>query len=129
MNPILHPKRGRPKKDRRRYIQIAAAVDYRGTDDSQLFFLFRDPPRSLLRQVFKGLIADGKGIASRAVVSEEHDIVRRSGKGYWRKAVEMVNPNFEFCSLDSMKMLIESCLRRIHPCNVRWMPIDKFLNV
>jgi len=122
-------KRGRPPKDRRMFMHIAATVDYRGIDDSQLFFLFRDPPRGLLEEVFAYLVGKGNGIAKKAIVYDEHDVVRRIGKGYNRKAVEIVEPNFEFCGLDDMKLLIESVMHRYHPCSFKWMPIDKFLNV
>lgn len=110
-------------------MRIAASIDYRGENDDRLFFLFREPPSSLLKEAFDFLVCDGRGIAKKAVVTEEHDVVRRNGKGYWRKAVEMVEPNFFFCGLEDVKVLIESALRRLHPCSLQWMDIDKFLNV
>ncbi len=122
-------KRGRPVTDKRKHISIAATIDYRGADDSQLFFLFRNSPQSLVEEVFRFLIGKGNGIAKKAVVSEEHDVVRRNGKGYWRIAVELFNPNTYFCSIADMKILIESVFRRLYPCTFCWMSIDKFLNV
>lgn len=125
----LSKKRGRPLKDNRKHIYVAATIDYRGVNDDQLFFVFRGASFHLISQTFCSLIGKGGGIAREAVVSEEHDVVRRNGKGYWRIAVEIREPNFLFASLDDQKILIEAMLKRLHPCTFHWLPIDKFLNV
>lgn len=122
-------KRGRPQKDKSRHALIAAAIDYRGPHDDILTFVFRGTSFETVSRVFSFLIGGGNGIAKKATVTEEHDIIRRNGKGYWRIAVEITEPNFDFCSLDSMRILIEAGLRRLHPCTVHWLPLDKFLNV
>ena len=122
-------KRGRPLKDRRRHLLIAAAVDYRGKNDDQLFFLFRGCGLQLIQRTFQYLVGRGHGIAEKAVVHEETDIVHRNGKGYCRLAVELLTPNFHFTSLDDMKILIEATLKRLHPCTFHWLNINKFLNV
>lgn len=122
-------KRGRPLKDRRKHLQIAATIDYRGTDDDVLTFVFRGVGQQLITKVFQYLVGHSHGIAREAVVTEEHDIIRRNGKGYWRIAAEIHDPNYHFASLDDMQLLIEATLRRLHPCTVHWMPIEKFLNV
>lgn len=112
-----------------RHALIAATIDYRGTNDDILTFVFRGSSFDTVSRVFQFLIGGGNGIAKKATVSEEHDIIRRNGKGYWRIAVEISEPNFNFCSLDSMQVLIEATLRKQHPCTVHWLPLDKFLNV
>ena len=122
-------KRGRPQKDKSQHALIAAAIDYRGPHDDILTFVFRGTSFETVSRVFSFLIGGGNGIAKKATVTEEHDIIRRNGKGYWRIAVEITEPNFDFCSLDSMRILIEAGLRRLHPCTVHWLSIDKFLNV
>lgn len=122
-------KRGRPPEDNRRHIQIAATVDWRGTEDNQLFFLFRNVPCAVLQQTFRQLIGNGNGIASDARIFEEHDLIRRNGKGYWRWAVEIIEPNDHFCTIDDMKVLIEAFFHRLHPCTVRWFDIETFLNI
>lgn len=122
-------KMGRPMKDNRRHALIAAAIDYRGPHDDVLTFVFRGTSFDLVSRVFSFLIGKGNGIAKKATVTEEHDIIRRNGKGYWRIAVELSEPNFDFCSLDSMRILIEAGLHRQHPCTVHWLSLDKFLNV
>ena len=122
-------KRGRPQKDKSRHALIAAAIDYRGPHDDILTFVFRGTSFETVSRVFSFLIGGGNGIAKKATVTEEHDIIRRNGKGYWRIAVEITEPNFDFCSLDSMRILIEAGLHRHHPCTVHWLPLDKFLNV
>lgn len=122
-------KRGRPTKDNRPHALIAAAIDYRGPHDDVLTFMFRGTSFDLVSRVFSFLIGKGNGIAKKATVTEEHDIIRRNGKGYWRIAVELSEPNFDFCSLDSMRILIEAGLHRQHPCTVHWLSLDKFLNV
>ena len=129
MKPQFNRKRGRPLKDRRKHLLIAASIDYRGVDDDQLFFVFRGAGQQMLTKVFSYLVGRGHGIAREVVITEEHDCIRRNGKGFWRIAVEIVEPNFHFCSLDDMKILIEATLRRLHPCTVHWLPIAKFLNV
>lgn len=116
-------------KDRRRHLLIAAAVDWRGHQDDRLFFLFRGVGRNLIQRTFQYLVGKGCGIAEGVVVNEETDIVHRNGKGYIRQAAELVKPNFRFCSLEDMKILIEATMRRLHPCTVHWLKIEKFLNV
>lgn len=122
------PRLGRPPKDRRRFIRVAAAVDYRGDDDAQLCFLFRGAPISLVADAFRFLVADGKGIAKAVEVRSEHDALRRMGKGFWRIVAEVREPDLFFCSIHDMQLLIASWFRRHHPCSVAWMPIDRFLN-
>ncbi len=126
---VERKRRGRPAKDRRPFLKVAAAVDWRDDDGEALFFLFRGPSVGLVRSVFRVLVGGGRGIARRAVVSQEHDAVRRIGKGYWRVAVKVVEPNFHFSSLDDMKILIEALMRRANPCSLKWMNINDFLNV
>lgn len=123
------PRRGRPPKDRRQQLNIAVAIDYRGLHDDELFFVFRGATEQLIISAFQFLVGCGAGIASEAKVSTEHDCIRRNGKGYWRIAVQIVKPNFDFCSLDDMKLLIEATLHRLNPCTVTWFTIDKFLNI
>ncbi len=122
-------KRGRPLKDRRKHFLIAASVDYRGQKDDQLCFLFRGVSSQLVSRAFQFLVGHGSGIARKAVVKEEVDIVHRNGKGYGRVAVEMESPNYRFASLDDMKILIEAALKKLNPCTLHWLSIDKFLNI
>ncbi len=122
-------RRGRPPKDRRWTLSIAAAIDYRGSFDDQLTFVFRGCPHELVTTVFRYLCGHGNGIARSARITEEHDPIRRNGKGYWRIAAQLTEPNFDFCTLDDMKILVEAFLRRSHPCTVQWFPYDKFLNI
>ncbi len=121
--------RDKRHKDERRHILIAATIDYRGENDDILTFVFRGASVDLMTKVFTYLIGKGHGIASAAKVTEEHDIIRRNGKGYWRVAVELREPNFDFCSLPDMQILIEAVIRRLHPATVHWLTLDKFLNV
>ena len=122
-------KRGRPRKDRRLHRLVAAAVDYRGINDDQLTFLFRNVDRDVLIQTFQFLVGRGHGIAAKAVVTEEHDIIRRNGKGYWRYAVEIREPNFSFASLEDMQLLISARISKAQPASVRWFNIQQFLNI
>ncbi len=126
---LLRKQRGRPLKDRRKHLFIAATVDYRGANDDQLFFVFRGASQRLIAEAFKFLIGKGNGIAREAVITEEHDIIHRNAKGFWRIAVEIREPNFIFCALEDQKLLIEATLKRLHPCTLHWLTIEKFLNV
>jgi len=126
--PVL-ARRGRPRKDRRPHYLIAATVDYRGPDDDQLTFVFRGLTMSMLRKAFTYLVGQQNGIARQVIIIEEHDIIRRNGKGFWRLAVSVHDPNYQFASLDDMKLLISGVLTRLYSCTVRWFPIDKFLNI
>lgn len=123
----MRRKRGRPP--RQTCWNIAASVDYRGVDDDQLTFVFRGVPFRTVSRVFRQLIGNGHGIAQGARVEEETDVVRRNGKGYYRVAAQMKEPNFHFASLDSQKILIEALFHREHLCNVTWMTYSRFLNV
>ncbi|WP_288056949.1 hypothetical protein [Xylanibacter rodentium] len=121
--------RGRPPKDRRICLSIAATIDYRGDNDDELVFVFRGAYKQLVIDTFRFLVGRGDGIAAGAEVLIEHDCIRRNGKGFWRIAVSMIRPNFHFCSLKDMTLLIEATLHRLHPCTVTWFTINKFLNI
>lgn len=127
--PHIHKRPGRPLKDRRKHLTVAATTDYRGTNDDQLCFLFRGAPRKVISDTFHFLVGNGKGIAAKASISEESDILRRNGKSYWRTIVQMSEPNFHFASLEEQKLLIASAMNRHHPCTLQWLPLDKFLNI
>ncbi len=107
---------------------IAASVDFRGVADSDLHFMFRNVDVATVKTLFEFLIGNGRGIAKCAVVSEEHDIVRRNGYSYWRVVAKVIYPNYSFVEIDDMKILIQSYLQGISGGEVKWMNIDDFLN-
>lgn len=126
--------RKRPKRHRSKgwkpFRYIAASVDYRGANDDELTFVFRGAPFRLIQQVFAHLINNGHGIAREAIIEEETDIVRRNGKGYYRVAVAMIEPDYFFASLDCMKLLIEQAVMRLYPrCKFQWFALDEWLNI
>lgn len=107
---------------------IAITIDYRGKDDNHLTFLFRGVSWAQLVSTFTFLIGKGYGIAQDAILYLDNDIVSRKGKGSFYYAVELIEPNLWFSSLDDMKILIESQLIK-HGCNVTWFKMEKFLNI
>lgn len=129
MAKVARRKRGRPLKDRRNHLLIAATTDYRGDHDDELCFVFRGAGHQLISDTFHYLVGHSHGIAQRAVVFDETDVIRRNGKGFFRTAVQLVEPDFGFCSVSDMKILIEATLKRLHPCDVHWLDINEFLNV
>lgn len=128
-NINIRRRRGRPRVQKSLHSFIAATVDYRGEHDEQVF-IFRGCTHVECVKVFDWLVGGGRGIARSAIVTEEHDIVRRNGFGYWRIVVSLREPNYTFATLDSQKILIEAAFKRhLSPCRFQWFSIDKFLNV
>lgn len=128
-NINIRRRRGRPRVQKSLHSFIAATVDYRGEHDEQVY-IFRGCTHVECVKVFDWLVGGGRGIARSAIVTEEHDIVRRNGFGYWRIAVSLREPNYTFATLDSQKILIEAAFKRhLSPCRFQWFSIDKFLNV
>ena len=128
-NINIRRRRGRPRVQKSLHSFIAATVDYRGEHDEQVY-IFRGCTHVECVKVFDWLVGGGRGIARSAIVTEEHDIVRRNGFGYWRIAVSLREPNYTFATLDSQKILIEATFKRhLSPCRFQWFSIDKFLNV
>ena len=122
-------RRGRPRVQRYLHSFIAAAVDYRGEHD-ELVYLFRGCTYDACVKVFDWLVGGGRGIARAAIVTEEHDVVRRNGFGYWRIAVILREPNYTFATFESQKILIEAAFKRhLSPCRFQWLTLGKFLNV
>lgn len=128
-NINIRRRRGRPRVQKSLHSFIAATVDYRGEHDEQVY-IFRGCTHVECVKVFDWLVGGGRGIARSAIVTEEHDIVRRNGFGYWRIAVSLREPNYTFATLDSQKILIEAAFKRhLSPCRFQWFSLDKFLNV
>ena len=128
-NINIRRRRGRPRVQKSLHSFIAATVDYRGEHDEQVY-IFRGCTHVECVKVFDWLVGGGRGIARSAIVTEEHDIVRRNGFGYWRIAVSLREPNYTFATLDSQKILIEAAFKHhLSPCRFQWFSIDKFLNV
>lgn len=107
---------------------VAVAIDYRGEQDDCLTFLFRGACWSQLVCAFSFLVGQGRGVAHDATIYLDHDAEARNGKGLWYYAVELMEPNYHFASLDDMKLLIEARLTRHHQCKVKWMSLERFLN-
>lgn len=128
-NTNTRRRRGRPRVQRYLHSFIAAAIDYRGEHD-ELVYLFRGCTHAACVKVFDWLVGGGRGIARSAIVTEEHDVVRRNGFGYWRIAVSLCEPNYTFATFESQKILIEAAFKRhLSPCRFQWLTLDKFLNV
>lgn len=121
-------RRGRPQKNSFRPLHVVAVVDDRDAQDGELCFQFRGANRQLLTRTFDYLIGCGHGIAQRVTIREAHDVIRRIGKNLQRTEVTLHEPNFRFASLSDMKLLIESTLKRLHPCHFQWLNLTKFFN-
>ena len=128
-NTNTRRRRGRPRVQRYLHSFIAAAIDYRG-EHEELVYLFRGCTHAVCVKVFDWLVGGGRGISRSAIVTEEHDVVRRNGFGYWRIAVRLCEPNYTFATPDAQKILIEAAFKRhLSPCRFQWLTLDKFLNV
>lgn len=105
---------------------VAVAVDYR---EGSLTFLFRGACWSQLVCAFSFLVGQGRGVAHDATIYPDHDAAARNGKGLWYYAVELIEPNYHFASLEDMKILIEARLSGVFHCNVKWLSLERFLNI
>lgn len=114
-----------------RFIRVAAAVDWRinHKDKSQLWFVFRGLPYTLTIKVFRSVVGKRHSIARRALIKAEHDIKRRNRHGYYRMAVMMVAPDWQFSTIETMKVVISGIITRLHPSRVKWVAIKDFLNM
>lgn len=115
----------------RRFIRVAASVDWRVNhkEKRQLWFVFRGMPYPLAIKVFKAVVGKRHSIARRALIKAEHDIKRRNCHGYYRMAAMMVAPDWQFSTIESMKVLISGIISRLHPSRVKWVDIKVFLNM
>lgn len=108
---------------------VAYTIDYRGQHDDKFTFLFRGACWAQLVHTFAFLVGKGRGIAQDAFIYRCTDAVARNGKGSWYYAVELDEPNFHFSSLEDMKLLIESQLVNKQTCKVKYLNLDRFLNI
>lgn len=110
---------------------MAASVDWRVNhkEKRQLWFVFRGMPYPLAIKVFKAVVGKRHSIARRALIKAEHDIKRRNCHGYYRMAAMMVAPDWQFSTIESMKVLISGIISRLHPSRVKWVDIKVFLNM
>ena len=115
----------------RRYIRVAAAIDWRWSrlNRKQLWFVFRGLPHPLAVKVFKSLVGKRHAIAGSAYIKSEHDIMRRNCHGFYRVAVMIIAPDWHFSELETMKTLIAGTISRLHPSRVKWLKLKDFLNI
>ena len=107
---------------------VAVAVDYRGLKDDLLTFAFRGLPFTDAVNAFRFLVGSGNGIAKEFRAYKDTDVKCLNGKGYRRVAVELIEPDYHFTSLEDMKILLEAALRNRHFI-VKWLTYKQFLNV
>jgi len=118
---------GRPLKDRRKHVRIIATWEEED-NGRDIRYHFRGITKMVLHKAFTFLIGNGNGIARSFRIWEQHDVIRRNAHGFWRVTVAITEPNHHFCSLESQRLLIESTVRRLHPCTLHWTDLDRFLN-
>lgn len=109
---------------------VVYSIDYRGDDDNILTFVFMGAYWDAITKVFRFLCGPN-GIAKGFAQYEEHACIMRNGKGYRRICVEIDTPNYNFASLEDMRLLIEA---RVHneqyPCKIKYYSdYEKFINI
>ena len=55
--------------------------------------------------------------------------ILRNRYGYYRMAVMMVAPDWQFSTIETMKMVISGIITRLQPSRVKWVAIKDFLNM
>lgn len=110
---------------------MAACVDWRydRRNREQLWFVFRGAPLSLIVKVFRSIVGNKHSFARGAYVRQEHDVIRRNRHGYYRLAVMIIAPDWQFARLETMKAVIAGMIARTHPSGVKWLNLHDFLNV
>lgn len=110
--------------------KIAYSIDYRGINEEHLSFIFRGADVETLLKVFSFLCPiNGGGIAKNFKLKQEHDVCYRQGKGYWRFAVILYEPNLAFTSIEDISLLVEARMKAEIKCEIIKLPLDDFLNV
>ena len=121
---------GKYGKENRMPIEIVATQDYRGEDDKEIFFFFREPPIKMVIQAFDQMICKGNGISKGAEILYDLERIRRVGYGTVRISVKLIQPNYKLCEPETIKALIERFMRQQYPISkFRWLSIYNFLNV
>lgn len=116
------------KDDREYQYHIIYAIDYRGNNDDVLTFVFEGAIWDAITSVFRFLCCPN-GIAQGFTQYEEHAPKWRQKKGYRRIAVEINHPNFDFASLDDMRILVESRLQAEMNCKITYYKdYEEFIN-
>ena len=103
---------------------MAACVDWRydRRNRKQLWFVFRGAPLSLIVKVFRSIVGNKHSFARGAYV-------RHNRHGYYRLAVKIIAPDWQFARLETMKAVIAGMIARTHPSGVKWLNLHDFLNV
>ena len=109
--------------------EIAWTIDYRGDDDDIPTLLYVGAGYTLVKKVFLLLFANPNILVDGIRLYHEHYIYQRQGKAWQRVAVELKNFKAGVTSLESLGSIISDMMRRACLCNVRYVQLDKFLNL
>ena len=107
---------------------IVYTLDWEGFDEDIPIFLFCGATKEILMNVFKWLYQGGNVMRGFKYRSRNKG-VWLNGKSYWYQEIEMIERNDRFCSLDELKLLIESRVRAEGHHITFVKDVNKFLNM
>lgn len=130
--PVLTPRALSALREARRYPSFVAlaAMDVREAEDgTQTYvFCFHGVSMGELSQAISVLFG-AHGVAARAEIEQRPCLVRRAGFANRRVEVRFAGLNTAFASIDDVRLLITSRIRKTLARKVVWVNYADFLNV
>ena len=130
--PIIPPveKQVRKNQFRRDYHrEVAWTIDYRGDNDDIPTLLFAGAGYTLVKKVFMLMFGKSSPLFTRATIYRTSHVFQRQGKAWVRIAVELRGYKSEIMSLEDFGTVIGQKMQQECLCNVKYMKLNKFLNI
>lgn len=109
--------------------EVAWAIDYRGDNDDIPTLLFAGAGYTLVKKIFLMMFGQSSPLFSGFKLYRDFYIYQRQAKNWVRIAVELRNYQHNVLSLEDLGMIIARKMQQECLCNVRYLKLDKLLNV
>lgn len=110
-------------------LRMAYSIDMRGDDeDIPVLVFIGDPDGHALHEAFAWLVKGGR-VAKGFTMEPEHPPVWRNGHAYLRWAITLSQPDYSFCSIETIRLLVESRLQAAGHSATFFSDYVKFINL
>ena len=124
--PVIPPSEGYVHDYHR---EVAWTVDYRGDNDDIPTLLFVGAGYTLVKSIFLSMFALGSPLFSGFRLYQDSYIYQRQGKAWVRIAIELRNYHSERMHIEDLGQILACRIQSSCLCNIKFLKLDKFLNV
>lgn len=109
--------------------EIAWTIDYTGDNDDTPTLLFIGAGYTLVKKIMVRLFGNGSPIIDGFRLYCSSSLYQRHAKAWVRVVVELKNLRDDYISLFDLGQVVENMIKKECWCNIRYMKLEKFLNI